>query len=461
MASATELSGTQRLTEFLGSLTADRVPAATLANAKWCFLDSLGCGIFGARQVWSKIISAEMLAEEANGRATLFGNARKLAAPAAALCNGTASHGFELDDLLDESIVHPGAIIIPAVLASGETVNAPGDRLVLGVIAGYEMMDRIGLALGMEPAHKGFHKTSLAGPIGAAVAAGVVMNLSPARLHAAVGLACSTASGIKTFAVGEGGGMMKRMHAGRASESGVRMAQLAARDFSGPPNAVESRFGLLEIFGGATADPKMMDRDIGNRWSVDNVYVKVYPCCSWIQASVQQAVALRGDTPFAPDAVKRVEIGTNSYARRINNAVRPTDTMGAQYSIPYCTALALTGDPTDPAMYAAEAIEHPGRRALATRVELVPDAEMEAVYPQHYGSRVRVELSNGEVRESRVLDPHGMPGDPCTEEERVRKFATLASALYDPDRIGRISAAVQSLEKLKSTSDLSSLLAVG
>ncbi len=454
------MSGTQRLTDFLVSLDADKLPASTLTNAKWCFLDSLGCGLFGSHQLWSRIIATEMLAEDAKGTSTLFGHVRKLAPPAAALCNGTASHGFELDDLLDHAIVHPGAIIIPAVLAAGEAVNASGERLALGVVAGYEVMDRIGRALGMEPAHKGFHKTTLAGPVGAAVAAGVVMRLSVAQMHAATGLACSAASGIKTFAVGEGGGMMKRMHAGRAAESGVRMAQLASRDFSGPPNAVESRFGLLEIFGGATAGPALMDEDLGSRWAVDNVYVKVYPCCSWIQASVQQAVALRGDTLLAPDAVKRVEIGTNSYARRINNAVRPTDTMGAQYSIPYCIALALTGDPTSPAMYAAEAIEHPGRRALATRVDLVPDPEMEAVYPEHYGSRVRVELMNGEVRESRVLDPHGMPGDPCTEDERRRKFATLAADLYTTERIDRIADVVRNLEQLKTTAELSALLAV-
>jgi 2-methylcitrate dehydratase PrpD len=140
--------------------------------------------------------------------------------------------------------------------------------------------------------------------------------------------------------------------------------------------------------------------------------------------------------------------------------VAPTDTMGAQYSIPYCSALALTGDPTDPAMYAEAAIDDPARRKLAQRVELVPDDEMEAVYPRHYGSRVRLELNGGMVRESKVLDPHGMPADPVTESERVDKFMRLASGALHSPRVERIIESVRRLEQHTSVEALSKLLAL-
>jgi len=442
----------------LASLRIEKLPAKAIASARWCFLDSLGCGLFGADKAWTRILAAEIESDGARGPCTVFGSAQRAAAPAAALCNGTASHGFELDDLLDEAIVHPGAIIVPAVLAAAESRGASGADVVLGVVAGYEVLDRVGRALGMEPAHRGFHKTSLAGPVGAAVAAGVVMKLDVPQLNSAVGLACSAASGIKTFAVGEGGGMMKRMHAGRAAESGVRMAQLAARGFSAPPNAVESRFGLLEVFGRQGARPEALDADMGAPWAVENVYVKVYPCCSWIQSAVQQLVALRGASALDAEEIRRVEIGTNSYARRMNGTVLPTDTMGAQYSIPYCAALALTGDPADPAMYADAVLSDVSRRALAQRVELVVDPDMEAMYPQHYGSRVRVELANGEVRQSKVLDPHGMPADPVTETERLEKFNRLASSQLTRPHVDRVIEIVRSLERQASIAKLSEVL---
>jgi 2-methylcitrate dehydratase PrpD len=229
----------RELIEFTHGLKLESLPADIVSRAKECLLDSLGCALFGSLQPWAKIMADEMMAEGSRGHSTVIGHRQTLAAPAAALCNGTAMHGFELDDLLDEAIVHPGAIIIPAALAAAESIDASGARLLLGIIAGYEILNRVGLAVGLEPAYRGFHKTSVIGPVGAAVAAGVVLGLTPAQLASATGLACSTSSGIKSFAAGTGGGMMKRMHAGRAAESGVRMAQLAARDFTGPPTAID------------------------------------------------------------------------------------------------------------------------------------------------------------------------------------------------------------------------------
>jgi 2-methylcitrate dehydratase PrpD len=451
-------SQAQELIEFLHAMKLDGVPASAVEHAKWCLLDSLGCGLFGSRQLWSKIMAEEMFAEGSRGNSTVFGYRKPLAGPAAALCNGTASHGFELDDLLDEAIVHPGAIVVPAALAAAEAVDASGSRLVLGVIAGYEVMDRVGRAIGFDSAHRGFHKTSVVGPLGAVVAAGVVMGLTSAQMHAATGLACSTASGIKSFAAGTGGGMMKRMHAGRPAEAGVRMAQLAGRDFTGPPTAIDGRFGMLEVFGGPTANPEPLTAGLGRHWAVEHVYVKVYPCCSWIQASVQQLAALRGPQPLDVREIAGVRIGTNSYAKRINGQPAPPDTMGAQYSIPYCAALALTGDPADPAMYGPDRLDDRARRELAARVELVIDPEMEAVYPKHYGARVELRLANGECRESFVMDPHGMPGDPCTERERLEKFARLASAVMPPARAQDISAWIRGCDQAASVRDLTGWL---
>ena len=353
---------------------------------------------------------------------------------------------------------HPGAIVVPTALATAESLNAPGSRLLTGIIAGYEAMNRVGLAVGLEPARRGFHKTAVFGPVGAAIAAGVVMSLTPSQLSAAVGLACSSASGIKSFAAGAGGGMVKRMHAGRAAEAGVRMCQLAARGFTAPPSAVDGRFGLLEVFGGGTTEPEQLVSDLGKRWSVEHVFVKVYPCCSWIQAAVQALVSLRGPQPLEPKRVKKVKIGVSAYAIRNNGEVAPPDTMGGQYSIPYCAAVALTGDPKDPAMFEPNAIDDPGRRDLARRVELAVDRELEAAYPKHAGARVELELASGERNETFVLDPHGMPADPCTAAERLDKFSRLASCLKPSESVRKIVQTVQRLDTLTSVLELTELL---
>jgi 2-methylcitrate dehydratase PrpD len=448
----------RELIEFIHALKLETLPPDIVQRAKGVLLDSLGCTLFGSLQPWSKIMAAEMLAEGSQGRSTIVGQKQMVAAPAAALCNGTATHGFELDDLLDEAIVHPGAIIVPAALAAAESVDAPGSKLLAGIIAGYEVLNRVGLAAGVEPAHRGFHKTTIIGPVGAAVAAGVIMNLNPGQLLAATGLACSTSSGIKSFAAGTGGGMMKRMHCGRAAESGVRMAQLAARDFTGPPTAIDGKFGLLEVYGGKTARPELLTEGLGKDWAMTSIFVKVYSCCSWIQGAVQQLVALRGPQPLKADDVKQVRIGVSSYAAKNNGEPAPVDIMGAQYSFPYCAALALAGDPTDPGMYLEKEIGDAGRRALARRVELYMDDQMEAAYPKHYGSRIELVLAGGERRTSFVLDPHGFPADPVTDPERIEKFTRLASKAKPAARVADIAAAVQRVEKLASVRELMELV---
>ena len=449
---------TRRLTDFLHALSTGRVPASAIDAAKWCLLDTLGCMLFGAPEPWSRIMAAEVLDEGSSGRSTIVGQSRTVAAPAAALCNGTAAHGFELDDHLDEAIVHPGAIVVSAALAAAESANASGARLLLGLIGGYEMLNRLGLAMGVKPSQHGWHKTAVAGPVGAAVAASIIKGLSADQLHTAVGLACATASGTKAYASSEDGGMEKRMHAGRAAEAGVRMAQLASRGFTAPATAVDGRFGLLHVMSGESAKPELLSANLGERWAVEHVYVKLHPCCAWIQAATQQLVTLRGPAPLRPDEVKRIRVGVSEYAGAQNGNPSPKDTMGAQFSIPYCAALALTGDPADPASYAPENVNDPALQKLAQRVEIFTDPEMEAAYPRHYGARVELELANGERKVSAKLDPHGMPADPCSPEELTEKFSRLASRVKSKGAVGHIIEKARSAERLAGVGELTALL---
>ena len=432
------------LLAFAHGLALNDLPAGVVDNAKACLLDALGCGIFGSSQIWSRLLADEMLADGTTGHGTVIGRQKQLSAPAAALCNGTAIHGFDLDDLIAESITHPAACVIPAAIAAAEAVDASGACLLEAIVAGYEVMHRVGLALGTEPAMKGFHTTSLVAPIACAVAAGKVMSLSLDQMLSAVGLACSTSSGIKSFAAGHGGGMVKRLHLGRSAEAGVRMAQLASRGFQGPPFGLDSRFGLLEVFGGARAQADKMTRDLGQAWAINDVWFKVYPICGWIQSAVQLVVELRGGRPVAAEAVSAIEVGVSRYAVQNNGEPAPVDTMGAQYSIPYCVAVALVGDPRDPAWFRPEAVNDPIMRELAGKVTIVIDPAVDAVYPAKFGARVKLTFADGTISERMVLECHGTPSDPCSNQEQLDKFRLLAGTRLS-------AAAVTELARLVDT----------
>jgi 2-methylcitrate dehydratase PrpD len=449
---------TSALAAFLHGIEIDRLPPGVVDSAKWCLLDTVGCMLFGSPEPWSRIMAAELLDEGSKGSSTIVGHPRQVAAPAAALCNGTAAHGFELDDHLDEAIVHPGAIVVSAALAAAESVDASGSRLLLGIVGGYEILNRLGLAMGVRPSQQGWHKTAVAGPVGAAVAASLTRGCTEAQLFTAIGLACAAASGTKAYASSDDGGMEKRMHAGRAAEAGVRMAQLAARGFTAPDTAVEGRFGLLHVMSGEHARAPLLSDGLGEHWAVEHVYVKLYPCCAWIQAAAQQLVSLRGPVPLAPGRIRRVRVGVSAYAGAQNGNPAPRDTMGAQFSIQYCCALALTGDPSDPAAYAPEAVAAPDWQSLAQRIEIFTDPEMEAAYPRHYGARVELELDDGRCMTSARLDPHGMPADPCSDAERLDKFTRLASRVRTLEQTQQIITMARGAEQLPGVRAFARLL---
>ena len=441
----------EAMVDFAATLSERSVPPRVLKQAADCLLDSIGCGLFGAKQPWGEMMAANTLEECAAGASSLFGRRERVAPAPAALVNGTAIHGYELDDLIVGAVVHPGAVVVPAALAAAEHADAPGMRLLLAVVAGYEAMARVALALGPEPSQRGFHVTAVVGPIAASVAAGVAMGLDRDRLLAAVGLACSASSGIKSFAGGSGGGMVKRMHAGRSAEAGVRMCQLAARGYTGPRAALDGKFGLLDVFGGKGADASRLTQGIGERWATDDIWVKVYPMCGGIHSAAQALRQLRGERALAPDEVQGVRVGVSAFAARNNGEREPGDTMGAQYSIPYCAAVALLGDPLDPAMFADSAIRAPAWRSVASKVALEVDDEAEKLYPRQLAARVELRLKGGEVRAARVVDAHGTPTDPCTDGERRDRFTRLASAAVP---LSAAEAMIRATERLPAAASV-------
>jgi len=446
----------RRMIEFLHGL-AQEAPAAPMEKARWCLLDALGCALLGAQQPWGRIMAEEVLSDGTRGASRILGRPEKVAPAQAALCNGTAIHGFELDDLLSAAVIHPGAVIVPAVLAAAEAVDASGVQVLRGIVAGYEATARISLALGMQPSQRGFHKTSVVGPVAGAIAAGITMRLPLDQLLCAAGLACSCAAGVKNFAAGQAG-MVKRMHAGRAAEAAVRTAMLAGRGFTAPPAAIDGQFGLLDAFSGETAQPQQLDSELGTRWAIDDVWVKVYPICGWIQGVVQLLLAMRQEHGIVAEALDKVLVATSAFAVKYNGNTQVRDTMDAQYSIPYCVAVALTGDPNDPAEFGLPVIADPGRSAIAQRVVLQLDPIAEQVYPRQFACRVEVHLRDGRVFQAETRDAHGTPSDPCTIQEQIDKFLRLARLSGQDVRATEVVDCVRRLETVEGAHALMRLL---
>ncbi|HXC26995.1 MAG TPA: MmgE/PrpD family protein [Stellaceae bacterium] len=377
------------LARYAAGLRYEDLPAAVVAKAKDIVADTVAACICGSALPWSRIVIDYAERTGPGGNSKILGRGTSVQAPAAALANGALAHSFELDSLTRPGAgAHPGATVLPPALAIAQQVGASGKQLIAAIVAGNEVMIRIGRATGHTNEARGFHAPGTTGPFGAAVACGLLLGLDERQMTNALGIAGSLAGGLLEFARGDGG-MVKRLHLGRASEAGVMAASLAAGGFEAPRTVIEGEFGFLKVFC-TEWDESLLTRRLGSDFVTMSAVLKRYPCHATAHAPVKAVRDLQAEHGFTGGEVASITIvGTPRMAER-HNIQEPSDLMLAQYSIPFCVALALFREARDPESYDESALADRAIRALCRRVSLLPGASEGTT-----GTIVTIELTDG------------------------------------------------------------------
>jgi 2-methylcitrate dehydratase PrpD len=362
--------------------------------------------------------------------------------PYAALANGAFAHAFEQDSVRDPGVgAHPGASLVPPVLAMCEETGADGKTAITAFVAGCEVMLRVAAATHHSPEKIGFHSPGLTGCYGAAIAAGRVLGLGAEQLANAIGVAGSLSSGLLAFTKSEGGAMIKRLHLGRASESGILAARLAAEGYCGPETVLEGRFGFLEAYcRDLDTEPALLTAHLGADWEVMRICMKRYACHINAHTPVQSTRELMAEHGFGVGDVKEIVIEGAERLVTHHTILEPGDLMQAQYSVPFCVAVALHRDPDDPRAFAFGALEDAAIRASCRSVTIRPVAGRT---PR--STRVTVRLKDGRdvARDSDTFK--GMPRQPLTRADLRRKFALLTAGAGDA-----LASVFDRLERLES-----------
>src|SRR3989442_5513942 len=241
-----------RLAALAAGLAWQDVRPAVVESVKLGTRDIVGIALPASTHEFAPAVRGALEAWGGRGDCTVVGAKVTAAAPLAALANGTLAHGLDFDDTHAASITHASAVVVPTVLAVGESQGADGRRLVTAAVAGYEAIARLGMAAPGAFHARGWHATAVCGPFAAALAAGTGAGLDGPALTPALGLAGSFASGVQEFL--EDGSWSKRVHAGWAAHAGVVAAALARGGFLGPPTILEGRFGLYRTFLGRSEE---------------------------------------------------------------------------------------------------------------------------------------------------------------------------------------------------------------
>jgi 2-methylcitrate dehydratase PrpD len=451
------LTKTERLADAAARFSADTLPPDTLELAKDCLLDHIAVSLYGMEQPWSQFV-ADMVASDGGApQASVYGKRLRVPAQAAALVNGTAAHGFELDDYHKGSLSHLGAAVIPAVLAVGEREHLGGRDVLSAIVAGYEVMARAGNATIPSLILRGFHPTGTHGPIGAAAGVANLLRVSAPVMAAAIGIGASCAAGSMEFSQDEKGAMSKRVQCGRAAQAGVVAVDLAQRGLTTPRASLEGKYGYINLYSDAP-NADAIDRSLGEDFEIRHNNFKRYACCGVLHASMDAIVHLVAKHRFSAKDVSEVVVGGNSKLVAQHTSLAPESVMAAQYSMPYSAAAALLGRAMDPAVYYEDSYLDPAILTIARTVRLELDPEMERIFPERLGGSVRIRLKDGKQLSSTVLDARGTSSNPLSRDGIVEKARMLCFGILKDRAIDQLIDLVFGFERVTDSSELLRLL---
>jgi 2-methylcitrate dehydratase PrpD len=417
--------------------------------ANRAFADTIGCALAGAGEASSQTLAVVL--PQAAGPAMVFGHSLRVHPLDAAQLNGVAAHALDFDDCNMEMDGHPSVSIVPALLALGDKLDCSGEDLLVAYVAGIEA--EIRLARIFNPAHsdRGWHPTVTFGVIGAAIACGRLLQLDAAQMATAIGIAASSASGLRA----NSGTMTKPFHAGQANRNGLQAALLAQAGLTANQTALEHRFGFMAAFNGIVS-PQPEVALTG--WARDfallspGIAIKQYPCCAFIHCAIDAAAEVRAQIGAATITEIRVAL----HRKRLKNIDRPQpkDGLDAKFSTQYLTARALIDGTVTLDDFSDRRVFDPACAELSKRVQIIPHDDDDLS-----SGTVILTLSDGRVVEASASVAMGRgPANPMSDAQFAAKFLNCAGVSLSTDKAQTLLVALLDLPLQPSARRLTAMM---
>ncbi|EGO63915.1 MmgE/PrpD family protein [Acetonema longum DSM 6540] len=428
----------------------EAIPAEVKEQAKKCLLDFLGCAIRGAVMPQAKCIKEYAAVMGGNAHASILGVSSLNSIVNAALANGYFGHILEMDDVDKESISHPATVVMPAALSIGEWRRSKGAELLEAIVAGYEVMLRIGTSV--TPAHyQIWHTTATTGVFGAAIAAGRMLKLNQEQMSWAFGSAGTMAAGLWEFL--SDGAMSKYLHAGKAASTGVLAAQLAASGLTGASRILEGRQGFFAGYARQDIEQKLF-QDFHVKYRTATVSFKPYPCCRHTHSAIDCARSLYLQAQSVLSDIKQIHIHTYQAATQVACFEDPLDSRQGQFSLKYCMVRALINGNIGLDDFSQDKLTDKAVRALMAKTSVAVDAEIDRQTPIAWPCRLSLELADGRVLHEYVAYPKGDPENPLSWEEVETKFRLLVEPILEERAIPAIIDMCKNIELLADCGEM-------
>ena len=441
------------IANFVSSFDLLSVPDNVKHRAKLLFLDSIGCGLYGARLEWTRKLIAAITKVDQTKSCSLLAGLEKMGPLHAALVNGTQIQGFELDDVHRKGVLHVGAVTLPPLFALAElNSEITGNDFLRAAIAGYEIGPRVGLCMGQEHIGQGWHSGATVGVFSAVAGASNLLKLTAEETLHAIGIAGTQSSGLMAA---QFGAMVKRMHAGKSAHSGLLAALLAKEGFTGIVDVFEAPYGgFCSTFSRSEDrfDLEQLVAGLGEEYQLMNIALKFYSCVGSNHTTLDAIKDIQKRRPFSMGDFREIRVfGSRVTVDHVGWDYRPEGLTSAQLNLPFCVATLLLEGDVFVDQFTSDCVGDPARIELSRKIKVIHDPNI-TKRGSGYRHMVRVEVvfENGDLESETREYPRGSEYDFASDEEIISKFRTLAKSSISDTSAKNIVDMVMNIEELGS-----------
>ena len=437
----------ERLAEFVATAVP---PAAALTRAATAVRDTIGVTLAGSVEPVARAAQS-LAAAEGMGPCVVLGTDARTGASWAAFANGVAAHALDFDDMCFVSLAHPSCALVPAALAACEISHAPARTLLDAYVVGFELECRLGKV--MNPRHyheRGWHCTSTIGTVGAAAAAARVFGLTSVQTAHALGIAASSACGLKENL----GSMVKPLHAGMAARNGLVAALLAQRGCIASERALDGPQGFLAAMDAEHLGLESAVVDLESHWEIltTGITVKLYPSCAATHPTIDVLLDLRDRERFGPDDVESVEVDVDAMTPRLLIYDRPATGLEGKFSMPFCAAAAIADGKVGIGTFEPARMNAAVFQTLMSKVSMRVDPAFGGTDPLSH-ARVTIRLRDGRLLVQSADGARGYPARPASEGQLHAKFSECATRILSgsaSDRAWEVLGRIATVDDIAS-----------
>jgi 2-methylcitrate dehydratase PrpD len=443
-ASAPPPAVTQMLAQKLAEAKYDDLPEAVRKEARRSLLNWTGCAIGGSQHETVTIAVAALSPFAGPAQAGLLGRPERLDIMNAAFVNGVSSHVFDFDDTHLKTIIHPAGPVASAILAYSEYAPVSGPDFLHALVLGIETECRLGNAVYPEHYALGWHITGTCGVFGAAAATGKLLGLDEKRMAHALGIAATQQIGLKIMF----GSMTKSFHPGRAAQSGMLAALLAAKGFTSSEKALEGKDG----WGGAVTTKRKWNEvldDWGTRYEAALNTYKPFACGIVTHPAIDGIIQLRNEHKLAADQIDSIKLDVHPLVLSLTGKTDPQVGLEGKFSIYHIVAAALVEGKAGEKQFSDRAVRDPALTALRRKVT----AAASPVIKEDQAS-LTVTLKDGRVLTKFVEHAIGSTANPMSDSALEAKFTDLAEGILAENRIKRVIDLCWQVESLQNAAEI-------